>query len=265
MGIWDTYEQRVSVNGRSKRESLLHRERHMLSTKLPDSLSYHSVMIEEQAHEVAVINSDNLNEKTIISPHEDVIKSGRMVHWMNNFWLITECDANTEVYTKAKMKQCNHLLRWIDTDGLVHEQWCIIEDGTKYLTGEYEDRDFVVTRGDSRIAMTIARNEDTKRFNREYRFLIDDPDSNPKLSYMLTKPLKVGFVYNTSGVYSFVLQEVASTDDDNHELGVADYYKYFPKELVDDNADNNGSNTDSNSGQETQEPIVDESGKRVWF
>lgn len=97
------------------------------------------------------------------------------------------------------------------------------------LTGEYEDRDFIVRRGDSRITMTIARNKDTVKFCRECRFLIDDPESPQKLSYLLTKPLKLGSVYNSHGVYSFVLQEVVSTDYDNHELGIADYYKHFPK------------------------------------
>lgn len=258
MSIWDSYESRMTASGRSKRESALRKELHMLSVKLPDSLSYHSVEIDETVREVAIIDSDNLNEKTIYSTSNDVIKGGSLVKWMNNVWLVTECDANAEIYTKAKMLQCNHLLKWIDTTGVIHEQWCIIEDGTKYLTGEYEDKNFMVTRGDSRIAMTIARNEDTVRFDRTSRFLIDDPDSQTKLSYLLTKPLKVGSVYNTKGVYSFVLQEVVSTDDDNHTLGIADYYKYFPKDSSSTQTDNDESVIDPDNN-------VDEDGRQVWL
>lgn len=258
MSIWDSYESRIAASGRSKRESVLRRELHMLSAKLSDSLSFHSVEIDNAAQEVAIINSDNLNEKTIYSLPSDVVKGGGLVSWMNNHWLIVECDANTEIYTKAKMRQCNHLLKWIDANGKTHEQWCIIEDGTKYLTGEYEDREFVVTRGDSRIAMTIARNEDTVKFCRESRFLIDDTESQKKLSYLLTKPLKVGMVYNTDGVYSFVLQEVVSTDDDNHELGIADYYKYFPK-------DTSPTQPDSEESIVDPENNIDEDGRQVWL
>lgn len=258
MSVWESYENRIAVSGRSKRESVLRRELHMLSTKLSDSLSYHSVEIDNSPHEVAITNSDNINEKTIYSISSDVVKGGSLVSWMDNLWLITECDANSEIYTKAKMRQCNHLLKWIDADGNIHEQWCIIEDGTKYLVGEYEDRNFVVTRGDSRIAMTIAKNEDTVKFNRESRFLIDDPESQIKLSYSLTKPLKVGWVYNTEGVYSFVLQEVVSTDDDNHELGIADYYKYFPKDTSPTQPDNEESIVDPENN-------IDEDGRQVWL
>lgn len=258
MSIWDSYESRIVANGRSRRESVLRRELHMLSDKLSDSLSYHAVEIDNALQEVAITNTDNLTEKTIYSLVDGIVSCGSMVSWMDNFWLVTECDANTEIYTKATMRQCNHLLRWIDTDGKIHEQWCIIEDGTKYLTGEYEDRNFIVTRGDSRIAMTIAKNVDTVKFCRESRFLIDDPESQIKLSYLLTKPLKVGRVYNTEGVYLFVLQEVVSTDDDNHELGIADYYKYFSK-------DPHPAQPDSDESIVDPENNIDEDGRQVWL
>lgn len=109
---------------------------------------------------------------------------------------------------------------------------CIIVLNITDLTGELEDRNFVTTRGDSRIAMTITRNLETIKFGRSNRFLIDDPESPQKLSYQLTKPLKLGSVYNSRGIYKFVLQEVTSTADDNQELGIADYYLYFPKNGV---------------------------------
>ena len=125
------------------------------------------------------------------------------------------------------------------------------EDGTKYLTGELEDRQFIVTRGDSRMALIISRNEETVKLNRDYRFLIDDPDSQEQLAYALTKPLKVGQVYNGKGVFGFVLQEVQTTDDDNLELGIADYYKHF--------------NKDDTPIVDSEEENVTETGKKVWL
>lgn len=258
MSIWDTYENRIAARGNSKRETFLYREQHMLLDKMPESLSYHSAIVDGMTCSVAVINSDNLNEKNIYSTSKDVLRAGSIVEWMNNYWLITELDANTEVYTKAKMLQCNHILKWIDDEGHLCEHWCVVEDGTKYLTGEYEDRNFVVTRGDTRISVTISKNEDTVKLNRQNRFLIDDPDSKEKLAYVLSKPLKRGWVYDTGssgGVYIFVLQEVVSTTDDNHELGIADYYKYFPKEKT----------TEMPDDSVAPDKNIDENGRRVWL
>lgn len=255
MSVWDTYECRVNTRGGTKHNAAIKREKRMISNKIKDSLSYQTVTIDNNSQDVAIINSDNLNEKIIISlPGEDIVHGG-LVYWMKNYWLVTERDANTTIYTHAKMVQCNHLLKWISDDNIIHEQWCIIEDGTKYLTGEYEDRNFVVTRGDSRISLTIARNEHTVKFNRENRFLIDDPDSDHKLAYLLTKPLKFGGTYNNKGVFKFVLQEATATSYDNHELGVADYYKYFPKT----------NNKDGDNSVIKEDNTSTETGKKVWL
>lgn len=263
---WGVYQDRMSARGLTKRDTVLKREIRTIEHRLPDSLSYqfvtmydpeygYNILTDEMKRHasernVAIINSDNLDEKTIIAmPGEDLIH-GSLVEWMGQHWLITNRDANSTVYVRAKMVQCNHLLRWVSQDNLVCEQWCLIEDGTKYLTGEYEDRNFVVTRGDSRIAMTIARNEETVRLNRSNRFLIDDVDSPEPLAYLLTKPLKLGWSYNEHGCFKFVLQEVTRTDDDNLELGIADYYKHFER---------TGPSVGGDAGDSVQ------SGRKVWL
>lgn len=230
MSAWDVYQSRMDAIGTTKREAKFRRESRYLSTKVPDNLSYFTVDIDGVSQDVAIENTDNLDEKFIYSMPGDDITHGGLVEWMDNYWLVTEKDAATELYARAKMIQCNYLLRWVDSNAVIHEQWCIIEDGTKYLTGQYEDREFFVTRGDSRLGMIIAKNEHTTKLKRGCRFLIDDEDSEMMLAYELTKPFKLGGVFNKQGVFKFVLQEVNTTEDDNQELRIADYYKQFPRE-----------------------------------
>lgn len=229
MGVWDDYQARIEAKGTTRRGTALTREQRNLNIRLPWSLSYQSVLIDNEPQNVAILRSDNLNEKSIFSlPGED-LPLGGMVYWEENYWIITEKDAANEVYTRAKLLQCNYLLKWINSDHQICEQWCAVEDGTKYLTGELEDKYFVTTRGDTRMYLTISRTPETAKFTRQTRFLIDDPDSPSISAYALTKPLKVGFVYNGKGIYKFVIQEVATTDYDNLELMIPDYYKHFPK------------------------------------
>lgn len=268
-GIWDTYKARVTVRGASVREDTLEREKLRLTYMLDDSLSYHNVSVYEDSiitptvdefgnetdnavkQNIAIINSDNLNEKYLYSlPNEDIVL-GSLIFWADNYWLVVERDANTEVYTRAKAIQCNYLLKWVhpsENGPEIREQWCQIEDGTKYMTGELEDRHFIVTRGDARIAMTIARNQYTVKFNRKSRFLVDDADADYYLSFDLSKPLKVGHTYNGKGVFKYVLSESNSSTYDNMDLGIADYYMYFPDEAQGED------NTDEHND-----------GKRVWF
>jgi len=272
MSVWDVYLERTHARGTTKRGAVLKREIRTIEQHLPDNLSYQKVRIfnpecgynisspemEQRAilQNAAVINSDNLNEKTILTMPGEDIRHGALVEWMDNYWLVTERDANTTVYTRAKMLQCNHLLRWVSEEHKICEQWCIVEDGTKYLTGEYEDRNFIVTRGDSRIYLMIGRNAETVRLGRKNRFLIDDEDSPQPLAYLLTKPLKKGWSYNKDGVFKFVLQEVVVTKDDNVQLRIADYYKHFPDGILVDHDDGSLINPDN---------ISEETGKRVWL
>lgn len=250
MGVWDLYEQRVAAQGSTRRDTILKRESDFLRRKMKGSLSYHEAVVDGVNREVSIIDSDNLNEKMMFSMPGEDFDCGGMVDWADNHWIITEKDANNELRAKVKILQCNYLLKWVDETGTIHEQWCVIEDGTKYLVGEYEDRNFIVTRGDARIAMTISRNKHTVNFGRHNRFIIDEPESLERNAFLLTKPLKVGKTYGGKGVYSFVLQEVVTTDDDNIELGIADYYKYFPREETQNVSEENTSN---------------EEGKKVWI
>lgn len=257
MSFWDTYRSRINAQGGDRRTAALQREGRFLNAKMLASPSYHQVIINGEHRSLAVINSDNLNQKTLCTlPGED-LPPGGAVEWMKNHWLITEVDANNELYTKGIMRQCNYLLRWIADDGNIVERWCIIEDGTKYLTGEYGDNDFIITRGDSRISLTLPKDSYTLRLNRDDRFLIDDYGSPNVLAYRLTKPFKLGGSFGENGVLYFVLQECNTEDSDNLELHIANYYDHFPRA--------HGRQHPSDDEQVSSYPNEDEPGKKVWL
>lgn len=90
-----------------------------------------------------------------------------------------------------------------------------------------------MTLGDTRISVTFPRNEHTVKIGRKHRFLIDDYGTDHVLSYRVTKPFKIGGVYNEHGAMSFVFQESNTEETDNLELHIANYYKYFPREYGD--------------------------------
>lgn len=256
MNVWSAYQHRVSGGAVGERQAVLKREQDWLLRKLPSHLSYHIATVNGVEQELAIINSDDLTLKTICSLPRETFEGGSTVFWEDNYWIITAVDANREVYTRGQMTQCNYLLRWIAADGRVIERNCIISDGTKYLTGEtvssYNENGMAV--GDTRIALTLPRDEYTVKLNRTYRFLIDDYDSDDVLAYRISKPYKIGGVYNGHGAMTFMMTEVNTEEDDNLELHIADYYKYFPRE--------DGTVPD---GHAKERPVAHEDGKKVWL
>lgn len=240
MNPWDSYNARYTLHGECGRDRAKYNLMNRLTHQIPSTLSYHNVDIDGVERNIVVLNSDNLNQKTLCSlPGED-IRHGAYVEWMNHHWLVTERDANSEIYTKCIMLQCNYLLRWINADGEIIERWCVVEDGTKYLVGEFSDAFFVATRGDTRISVTLPRDKETLALGRDARFIIDDYGVNDPLAYRLTKPFKLGGSFDDNGVFIFVMVECNTEQDDNLELHIANYYKYFPREdsEIQENVDN---------------------------
>ena len=211
----------------------LNREKDYLWRKSLSSLSYYEVQINGVQQGLSIINSDVLNQKKIYSLPDESILAGSLIEWNHCYWLVTEVDPNKEVYTRAVMAQCNHILRWITKDGVIVERWCIISDGTKYTVGETtSSNENSMSLGDTRISVALARDEHTVQLTREFRFLIDDIESDTVLAYRLTKPFKIGGVFSGHGVMNFILTEVNTEDSDNLDLRIADYYKYLPKSGV---------------------------------
>lgn len=106
---------------------------------------------------------------------------------------------------------------------------CITFPNKTDLTGEYQDSLFVATRGDSRIAVTLPKDSETLALGRDFRFIIDDYGVPDPLAYRMSKPFKLGGSFDENGVISVVMTECNTEQDDNLELHIANYYKYFPK------------------------------------
>lgn len=229
MDPWNNYFGRGSAVS-SKRDTILEREKRILAETLPDTLNYHEVVLDGEKRGVNILDTQNINIKTITSMPGEDIRHGALLTWGDSKWLITEKDANTELYARGTMQRCNHLLQWVNAKNEIVKRWSIVEDATNYLVGEYGDKFFMMNRGDARLSLIIPQDSETLKLNRSSRFIIDYPGSSDALAFRLTKPHRVGPSYDGEGVLRFVLQECTTEDDDNIELGIADYYKHFPRE-----------------------------------
>lgn len=231
MSVWTQYANRITgapTQYDPQRNAKVDHTQMQMRRKLLNSLSYKKATLHGVSFDIAVQNiRDDMNEKKIYSMPGENLPHGDIIEWNGDHWLITEVDSNYGLCAYGKMRRCNYFVRWLDDTGKVIGRWCVIEDGTKYLIGEKSED--MMSIGDARIAMTIGKDADTNKLNRGRRFLIDDLDANSVLAYQITKPNKLFNVYNGRGVFRFILNEVPSTDNDNVEARIADYYSWHPK------------------------------------
>ena len=225
MGVWDDYVDRISMVG-SMRDAVIEDAKLKLAMMIPDSPSCHEVLIGGEPQLITITHGQYLYEKKIAALPGEHLPHGGYVEYADNVWLITEMDADDEIYERGKMLQCNYVVKWIGKDGKLKEKWCFVEDGTKYLIGEYSERMMAV--GDARLAMTIGKDADTIELSRGARFLIDDGDSPVVSAYQITKTNKLWNQYNGRGVFKFILNEDQTTAADNIEQRIADYTNWEP-------------------------------------
>ena len=225
LSVWDSYLERTSVLG-TMRDALVEQAKSSIAQMSYDSPSCRQVKINDVLQHVLVTHRQEMTEKRICSIPGEHLVHGGIVDFANAKWLITELDADNEIYDRGLMVRCNYLLRWIGSDGKLKEKWCVIEDGTKYLIGEFSED--IMAIGDARISLTIGKDKDTSELCRGARFLIDDKDTDKPLAYQITKPNKLFNVYDGEGVFKFILNEVQLTKDDNTELRIADYTSWKP-------------------------------------
>ena len=231
MGVWDSYEARlshISLNMDHQRSSAHQHISDRLRRTISSSLSYKTAQCNGQKIQIAIINtSDDMNVKKVFSMPGESLSHGSIINWKNSNWLVTDLDADNEIYSSGKMQRCNYYLKWINDSGNIIGRWCVVEDGTNYLTGETPGD--IITTGASRVAITIGKDSETSQINRGRRFLIDDMDSKDVLAYEVTKTNKMFNVFNGAGVFRFILSETDVTDYDNKEKRIADYYGWEPK------------------------------------
>lgn len=219
----ERYQFRMRAKGAIPRESWLKNTQAWINTKLPASLSYYTAEIDGEERQCAIISSRHDTMKKIITMPGEHLTNGTYVKWADEIWLITSVDPQSEVYQTGSMTQCNYLLKWVNNKGEVISRWVIALDGTKYLTGEYDQN--TMTLGDSRLQLTMPRDDETVLVNRGARFLIDDPDADQPMAYELTKVNRSGSVYGGHGVFVHMLSEDNRQDEhDNYELMIANYW-----------------------------------------
>lgn len=221
MSVWDAYRDRLEQIGNTRRDMLVVQAREKFTRQIQESPSCRLVLVDGEEQYLSITHHAESGYKKIAALPGYGLKHGGLVDFAKNKWLITEVDADDQVYQKGVMRQCNHILRWISSTGELREKWCVVEDGTKYLIGE-KTREFL-TIGDGRMAVTIGKDPETIELCRGLRFLIDDEDSEFVTAYQITKSNKLFNVYNGEGVFRFILNEVQLTDNDNTELRIADY------------------------------------------
>lgn len=189
----------------------------------------------EEIKECAILMKAQIQNKINDAPTQDSLRqivvpigtlnTGDYVYYNNRFWLVNEMVDNNKLFETSLMVCCNYLLKWKDDyDGKIKGCWAIIEDGTKYSSGEESNWEKIKLIN-VRMNIEVPYNIDTAKLDNDKRLYISKDSVAPRV-YKITKPDNISKSY---GEVDGTIQYVASSTEynplkDNAKKGVADYY-----------------------------------------
>lgn len=226
MGI-ESYRRKMAISGKTNTEKILNTKKRDIDIWFETALNKHLVQINDVDYDVIIQDIDLDNEKDtsdnkyLLGKLDYNIKPSDIVTWETDKYIILSKERNTvQTHNTFKIMRCNTVAKWIDIDGKVHEIPAYALNQTLYSLGvkEYE----MIDMPNAKMILDLPQNEETLKITRDMRFIVDG---------FIWKIANIDTI-NKSGIIHLMMGEDIFTPDDNIELGIADYYKYYKEEVV---------------------------------
>lgn len=182
----------------------------MLNDSFVDNPFYQSLPINGTNVDCIVEKMENYFNKKLLFKSTNTNEIGELVTLDNLYWLIIDYQ-NNGVMPKAIIHQCNHQLKWLNSNGDIKSAYGVVSNKSD-IDAIDEKRYINLPSGE--LKMTIANNADTLLIIRDKRFIINGSAWRCNFNDYTTKP----------GLCVLNLVEDVINDNDNLILGIADYY-----------------------------------------
>lgn len=163
-------------------------------------------------------NKDLSDDKYVILPNETPADVGSYIVWRDQEWLVfTEEVKTIPTHQQMKVKVVNWNIKWLNDDGEIvnngNGYGSYVQNQTLYTLGVAYQGDLIsVVNG--KMMMYMQNNEDTRKIKIGTRVFIG------------VDVYKILFAdtVSRSGLINFLMEEDTVTENDNRELGIADYW-----------------------------------------
>ena len=213
---WDSYNARINIRGETQRDRDLSYLKQSLEKSI-NSLSCKTVLFGSVQRKIIfdTLNSTSskiMNTYKIKSLPNETFLKGQFFTYENNKWLITECDADDEVYTTGICNLCPHSFKFQNSLGEILEYPYYIDNQSVSV----EENKFIIS-SDSKLRIKLSFDDNTKLFSYDKRFMGEVFNGVPQC-------WKIIDLSTDNGILCVTLEkDEYNKDTDNITLGVCDY------------------------------------------
>ena len=210
----------------SKKQTDLYELKRQISLQFGSSIDYEpATKVNDTEQQLIVVHTDNEFKKNVIAYPDSTFSIGNTVDCYDMKWLITKVDANKQVYTIGEMSQCNLLLKWQNSSGVIIERHAVVEKPTNTSLNDGT----VITTSDKQYSIKLPFDLETQNLYVGKRFLLEKANGIP-LAYSLTAFDGISSNYSQGGILNITLtQDEYNSTTDNADLMVADHFTPTPQ------------------------------------
>ena len=225
-------EQQAMINGLYEDTTLLKKD--VYEENIPFDFTFNpiqcwvgtitesSVNAEKDSTDYRALYFENCNH--------DVMR-GRFYKWDNNYWMVYESSTELESISRVKIRRCNNVAKWIDTEnGFVHEVPCTL-DYTISSTSPHTDKD--IDTANSSVTLILQGNIDTHKIEKNQRFIFN---GQPFKFASYNNYLQNDYITNEVPLLFMDLDLDMIQDDDDLVNNIANRYSYvYNINIIQDN------------------------------
>ena len=221
---WDLYNKRLNINGSTTRERDLNYIKQNINNKLPNSLSYKSVLINDIPQNIEILKSNstskNTTKKQINSLPNETFSCGDYVKYKNATYLIIDVDVDDEVYTTGRIELCNWILKFQSPTGTILSYPCITS--TKSFN---QDENKVITLPSNQKSILLPYDDNTALLATGRRMYVDKR-TNPTPYEIIGDVDTTTYNYGDKGLIYFIMEQSSKEiTNDRPDLGICNYFE----------------------------------------
>jgi len=211
MGQYDLFRV-ISQSYLTTKERDVNQIKYDILFDFDDSPSFDSVLINNISKGVHIIDENaitkNLNKKRLLCKSDENIAVGDQVYWGNNYWICTNIDSDNAVQVKGIIEKTNNTLKFYKNH-ILFQVPCIVNKGNINM----DENKFISIAADEYI-LVCPNASDSSNIDLNTRFI---------LTGSAYKVVGIDNISNV-GLLNIRVKEDVVVEDDNVELGIANYY-----------------------------------------
>lgn len=220
MTYYEEFKRRVELVGDDREYSLREakREFEYMLAMMPNAESIelydydkNKIVTTVLVNDIRPVDDRIVDDKKFLFSPDVTVEHGYLMKYKNSWWICIVKETNTvDSHIATRFRPCNYLLKWMDDFGIIRQEWTVVSNKTLYSDGVRSTDLSVIPN--QKMHVMFQLNENTRNLVRDKRLMI------------LNDTYKITNIDRTIiGMTQFILTETQMNDNDNIELGIADY------------------------------------------